>query len=41
MIYVCLLFLNLKLNTKQGTVKKGINLFLFIKCIRKKLLKRK
>ena len=31
----------LKLNTKQDTTKKRIDLFLFIKCIRKNLLKGK
>ena len=41
-INVCLLlFLELKLNKKAGTVKDRIHLFLFIKCIRKKLLKGK
>ena len=33
-------FLELKLNTKQGTVKERINLILPLKCIRKKFLKR-
>ena len=36
-----LLFHYLKLNTKQGTAKERIYLFLFIKCTRKKLLKEK
>ena len=40
-IYVCLLFLDMKLNTKQGTAKNRIHIFLFIKCIRKSLSKGK
>ena len=39
--YVCLLFLEPKLHIKQGTGKERIYLFLFIKCLRKKLLKEK
>ena len=31
--------LDMKLNTKQGTAKERIHLFLFILCVRKKLLK--
>ena len=38
---ICLLFLQLTLNTKQGTVKERIHLFLFLKYIRKNLLKGK
>ena len=39
-IFVCLLFHDLKISTKEGTVKERIHLF-FIKSIRKKLLKGK
>ena len=38
---ICLLFLQLTLNTKQGTAKERIHLFLFLKYIRKNLLKGK
>ena len=38
-IYIYLLFLELELSTKQSTTKEKINLFLFIECIKKKLLK--
>ena len=31
-IYVCLLLLELKLNTRQNTAKDRIHLFLIIKC---------
>ena len=39
--FVSLLFLDFKLNTKQGTAKEIIHLLLFIKCIKKNLLKEK
>ena len=38
---VCMFFLELKWNTKQGTVKERIHLFLFIKYVKKNLLKGK
>ena len=38
---VCLLFLELQLNTKQGPAKERTHLFTFIQYVKKKLLKKK
>ena len=38
---ICLLFLQLTLNTKQGTAKERIHLFLFLIIYMEKFIKRK